>query len=237
LDKRVVLFSGGVGSFQAAYQVLAREAKKDTQLWFFDTLVEDEDLYRFLDDCEEYFSMPILRFADGRTPWDVFRDERFIGNTRATPCNRVLKIRLLHHILRQRFLEKDVVLCFGLDATESARVAVAAHRWAQLGYQTEFPLTETSREPLPDAHPPFPRLYELGFTHNNCGGACVKAGIRQWVHLFHTFPKRYSWHAEQEASTRKLLRKDVAILRDRRGGITRPLTLRDLQARIEAGWY
>lgn len=76
----------------------------------------------------------------------------------------------------------------------------------------------------------------MGFTHNNCGGMCVRAGQRQWLHLLDVMPERY---AEAEAEEEKLRGQlgNVSILRDRRGGTTRPLPLRELRvrARTERG--
>ena len=82
-----------------------------------------------------------------------------------------------------------------------------------------------------------PKLYLYGFTHNNCGGACVKAGISQWVKLYKYSPKSFLWHEEQEIETRKLLKKNVSILRDRHGKVTKPFTLRELRTKIEKGGF
>lgn len=46
--KHVVMFSGGAGSWAAAKRVAERHGTADLTLLFTDTLMEDEDLYRFL---------------------------------------------------------------------------------------------------------------------------------------------------------------------------------------------
>ena len=67
----------------------------------------------------------------------------------------------------------------------------------------------------------------------NCGGGCVRSGQAQWKLLLEKRPEVYAeWEAEEERS-RTELGKDVAILRDRRGGTTKPMTLRDFRKRIE----
>jgi hypothetical protein len=48
--KRVVMFSGGAASWAAAKRVVERYGVDDVTLLFTDTLMEDEDLYRFLVD-------------------------------------------------------------------------------------------------------------------------------------------------------------------------------------------
>ena len=47
----LVFFSGGIGSWAAAKRVAMRPDVKHITLLFADTLIEDEDLYRFLDDA------------------------------------------------------------------------------------------------------------------------------------------------------------------------------------------
>jgi hypothetical protein len=79
-----------------------------------------------------------------------------------------------------------------------------------------------------------PAMYALGYKHANCGGGCVRAGASQFVQLLTLNPTRYAWWEEQEELTRVHLGKDVAILRDRRGGETKPMTLRALRERHEA---
>lgn len=75
-----------------------------------------------------------------------------------------------------------------------------------------------------------PSMYAENYGHANCGGACVRAGQRQWAHLLKMHPRRYA-HAEwQEEQLRERL-GDVAILKERCNGISRPLTLRDLRQR------
>jgi 3'-phosphoadenosine 5'-phosphosulfate sulfotransferase (PAPS reductase)/FAD synthetase len=236
----IVLFSGGLASFEVGRRVLYRYGEEDVRFWFFDTLVEDEGLYRFLDNCETLLATRIERLADGRNPWQVFRDERFIGNSRVPLCNRVLKREFLERLLRSHYPDKDVVLHFGFEWFEKSRISAAELKWTAKGYQVEFSLqqppllsSEDLKTLVQQAGIELPRLYRLGFRHNNCGGACVQAGIKQWALLWHTFPQRYLWHEQQERITRDYLNKDVAILRDRTGGQTRPLTLRELRSRLE----
>ena len=79
-----------------------------------------------------------------------------------------------------------------------------------------------------------PRMYDDGFVHNNCFGACVRAGQRQWLHLLEVAPGRY---AAAEAEEEKLRRQlgNVAILKERRRGVTYPLPLRELRRRAQLG--
>ncbi len=238
--KHVVLTSGGLASFVAGYRALERFGNDSVRFWFFDTLIEDEDLYGFLADSERALGIHIERFAEGRNPWEVFRDKRFIGNSRVDVCSRLIKREFLEELLSQQYPDKDVTLHFGLEWTESHRIDTVRRAWKEKGYQTEFPLTwspllvpEDYRKLVVHLGVRVPRLYSLGFAHNNCGGACVKAGIGQWARLWAHFPDRYAWHEAWEQAIRRQLRKNVAILRNRIGGRTRPMTLRFLRWRLQ----
>ena len=236
--RHVVMFSGGIGSWAAAARVIERHGQLVTLL-FADTAMEDADLYRFLDDCERDLKVPITRIADGRDIWAVFRDVRFLGNSRADPCSRVLKREPMRRWLEDNCDPADTTVYLGYEWTEPHRIERAAGFWAP--WHVEAPMTEkpylTKREMLAWAESRGlrpPRLYGLGFAHNNCGGGCVKAGIGQFVQLHAALPAVYAeWERNEEALRAEL--GDASILRDRTGGNTTPLTLADLRARIEAG--
>ena len=63
------MYSGGLGSWATAKIVIERHGKENTTLLFADTLIEDEDLYRFLDEGAKYLGVEFTRIAEGRTPW------------------------------------------------------------------------------------------------------------------------------------------------------------------------
>ncbi len=227
----VVLFSGGIGSWAAARRLV--DSGSRPVLLFTDTLIEDEDLYRFLDDAAANLGIPITRIADGRTPWEVFRERRFLGNTRVDLCSRILKRELARQWIDERWPDGATV-AIGIDWTEVARFDRAAPRWEP--HALVAPLTNPpyyAKGDLLDqaqaAGLKLPRLYRMGFAHNNCGGFCVKQGQAGFLRLLRSLPDRYAAHEVQEQDFREFIGKDVAILRDRRNGTTKPLTLRQLR--------
>lgn len=80
-----------------------------------------------------------------------------------------------------------------------------------------------------------PAIYDEGFPHNNCGGFCVKAGHAHFLHLLKNRPSVFEKHAAEEQAFREWIRKDVAILRDRRGGTTKPLPMYEFKRQVESG--
>lgn len=240
--RHIVMFSGGIGSWAAAKRVAQAHGTDGMTLLFTDTLIEDADLYRFLGEAAANVGAPLVRIAEGRTPWQVFRDERFLGNSRADPCSRVLKRELAARWLRENCDPLSTTIYIGIDWSEAHRFDGARKRYAADGWRLEAPMCEpphmTKRGMLAWLKADriaAPRLYAMGFDHNNCGGGCVKAGQGHFAILLRELPQLYAEWEDREEEMRQFLGKDVAILTDRRGGERKPLTLRELRERIQAG--
>jgi len=235
------MFSGGVTSWAAAKRVADQYGTDDLALLFADTLIEDEDLYRFLDEAAANVGGELIRIAEGRTPFEVFRDVRFLGNTRVDPCSRILKRDLMAAWMDANRDPADTLIAYGFDALEGHRMDRLTsraddpwRRWAPLLEPPYLPKARLIDWLKAEGVEP-PRLYGLGFSHNNCGGGCVKAGQAAWAKLLRVMPDRYAkWEADEDA-----FRKDIApaasILRDRRGGTTRPMPLKEFRERTQSG--
>lgn len=234
--RHVVLFSSGKGSWAAGRQVAERHGTDGLVLLFSDVRGEDADNYRFLQDAAADIGGRLVVVQDGRTIWDVFRDRNFLGNTRIANCSLELKVKPARAWLAEHADPEVTTLHVGIDWTETHRLPAISRNWAP------FPVTAPLCEaPYLDGEQVLvmmesrglrpPRLYAEGFAHANCAGGCVKAGQGQFVHLLRTRPEVFAEWERQEQSLREHLGKPVAILRDRRGGQTRPLTLRQLRDR------
>lgn len=236
----IVQFSGGVASYIAAKRAVEKYGKDSVLCLFADVLMEDEDLYRFLFDCLEDLACQFEVLCDGRTPWQVFEQVKFLGNSQVDPCSKILKRDLLASWIMANTSNDDIIV-YGLDWTEDSRLTKVEKRSP---WRCWFPLAEPpylSKADMlrfcRDSGIEPPRLYDMGFAHNNCGGACVKAGQAQWALLYKTMPDRFLWHEAQEQKLRQQLGKDVTILRDRRGGVTKPLSLARLRERVQVNDY
>lgn len=237
--KYVVSFSGGASSWAAAKRLRETVPAEDMTLLFADTLIEDEDAYRFLVQAAGNVGVPLTVISDGRTPWEVFRAERYIGNSRADPCSKILKRELLDAWRTKHCDPEQTVTVMGFTVEEATRLERS--RRAIAPWPIRAPLCEPPALDKDDVLDwlkteglTVPRLYRLGFKHNNCGGFCIKAGHEQFALLLRTMPDRFRQHEEEEEATRQYLgRDDIAILRDRRGGAVKPLTLREFRRRAE----
>jgi hypothetical protein len=238
--RHLVMFSGGACSYIAAKRVIQRHGKYGVVLLFADTLIEDPTLYSFLDDAEKALGVEVTRVSDGRTPFEVFSDVRFLGNSRVDPCSRILKRDLLNKWREDNCDPEVTVTHFGLDFNEPhrlKRVRKLHAPWKVEAYLTQRPVVtkeDMLDEIREDGLEPCD-LYRHGFSHANCGGGCIKSGIAQFTLLLKTHPDRYAIWEESERMMREKLDKDISILKDRRGGTTKPLTLKALRERINCG--
>jgi hypothetical protein len=237
----VVMFSGGVGSYCAAKRVITQHWPEPVTLLFADTCMEDEDLYRFLDDASRALDVPITRIADGRTPWQVFKDRRFLGNSRVDLCSRILKRELMDEWITKNFPDPTTVRCYvGIDWNEEHRFTRMAPRKLPYVYEAPmiaapFMLKEQMLDVLKQDGVEIPRLYTMGFAHNNCGGFCVKAGVGSFKTLLKHLPERYAYHEAQEAALAEHLGKPITILRRQRGKVKRLLSLKTLREEVQSG--
>jgi 3'-phosphoadenosine 5'-phosphosulfate sulfotransferase (PAPS reductase)/FAD synthetase len=235
--KFLISYSGGVGSWAATKRIVDEHGPDGVVLLFADTMMEDADLYRFLDETSAAFGIPITRIADGRTPWQVFEDVRMIGNSRIDPCSRVLKREILNKWRDTHCDPATTKLVFGIDWTESHRFARIKERsapWQCVAPMLNKPYLSKLEmmKILADTGIKPPDLYSKGFAHNNCGGFCVKAGLSHFSHLLRTLPDLYRFHESEE---QRLRDKGIngTILRLRRNDDLRPITLKEFRERIE----
>lgn len=246
VSRRIVMFSGGIGSYAAAVRTTERHGKPI--LLFTDVggqiggqphLGEHADTYRFVRDAAADLRAPLNWLCEGRDIYDVFRDRRWLGNASLSHCSWELKTKPARAWLDLYYPDPEkVVVVVGIDWTEEHRLAKIREAWKP--YTVEAPMTEKPYLAKPQmlklarergVQPP--ALYGLGFAHANCVG-CVKAGQAHWNRVREVFPETFAFHEAREQEMRDFLGADTSILKDRTGGITKPLTLRAFRERQES---
>lgn len=241
--KHVVMFSGGLGSWAAAKRVAAEHGTADMVLLFTDVRMEDKDLYRFLKEAAPNVGVPLTTIAEGRNPWHVFFDERLLGNSLKDPCSKILKRQMADDWLTANCDPAETIVYVGIDWSEEHRYTRLRDRRAADGWVYLAPLCQAPYLDKTDVAKwlkaegiKAPRLYEMGFAHNNCGGFCIKAGQGHFANLLRTLPTVYAKHEGMEQAIRTYLGKDVSVMTDRSGdGKKKPMTLKDFRIRIESG--
>lgn len=233
----LVSLSGGLASAIAAERLIERYGRDAVGLWFADTLYEDEDLYRFLGDVMARWGGLLYWFTDGRTPLEVAAEKKLIPCNMAAPCSYELKVKPYRQFIQAMPLLP--VVCIGLDHWEKKRLksVKASYAAAVSAATVEYPLlweietrpfTEVCRQ---DWNIEPPRLYTLGFKHNNCGGRCVRQGAGEWQRLGRFFPERYAgceeWEEEQRAKGGARARRSFASHTSK--GVKLPYTLAEIR--------
>lgn len=246
--KYMVSVSGGAGSTLAAHRTVAKYGAQNTVLVFADTNGEDDTLYaalRYMKDVALKECEFVWLTNDGKTIWDVFCEHK-IMRLQGGGCKAafVLKHRALDAYADSTFAPGTVVRVSGLDRTEDDRIMRFDARIPH--YKTWHPLSERpylsacqkisemERLGYPSQH-----LYEKGYPHNNCGGACILAGASQWAGLLQDNRERFLYAEREEQRFLDVLRnsgrEEFTVLKDRRGGTTKNMTLKDFRERVESG--
>ena len=244
--KRIVMFSGGVGSWATARRVADEFGTKDMTLLFADVkgdnpsphAGEDEDTYRFIEDAAEQIGAPLVVLNEGRDIWQVFKDDRFLGNSRLANCSKFLKQKPCRKWLDENCDPEETVVYVGIDWSETHRVNAIVK--AYVPYKAEAPMTNPpylSKDEMFDAARAaglvIPRAYGWGMSHNNCGGGCVRAGQAQFELLLRVHPERYAYWEKKEQEVRDHLEKDVTILRKTVRGEKIFVTLKDFRLGLQ----
>jgi len=224
-----------------ADRVIERYGAASVTAWFADTLVEDVDLYRFLDDLERRWGLTITRHTEGRTPLQVAEDEHVIPNQKIAPCTHRLKIEPFLAYLKA--CPKPATVYLGMAFWEQHRMDAPRKRYEAVdGVAVDYP---SLWKPV-DYRPPdevlrswgiaVPRAYLEGASHNNCGAACVKQGKGDWLRLLRWKPDLFRQYEEWETGMRAKGPPwdGYAFCRDERGGVVRPVTLRELRETSQA---
>lgn len=246
VTKHIVMFSGGVGSYITAKRVVAKYGAENTILLFSDVkgdtenpnIGEDPDTYRFIEEAATKLGAELIKVVDGRNIWQVFKDRKFLGNSRLAPCSHELKQKPAKKWIHENTTPGDAIIYVGIDWSEGHRMI-----GVQRGYSpwlVDAPLMEaphlTKQQMIDECESDgikAPALYALGFKHNNCGGGCVRAGQKQFKQLLDLMPERYAEWEQQEENIQNYLGVEVTILSEVVKGEKRPLSLSVLRERAQ----
>jgi len=233
--KHVVMFSGGAGSWYAAKRV----AHLKPTLLFADTKVESPDLYDFIQLAAADLDCELVVVADGRTPFEVFKDKRFLGNSRIASCSEYLKQKPCAKWIDENCDPDSTTLYIGIDWSEIHRLPAVERGWAP--FKIVAPLCERPYLSKDDvlaelraAGLPVPVAYTEGFPHNNCmEQGCVRGGQAYWRHLLRMRPEVFRATEEREREMGEFLGRPVTMLKETVDGDVRGLSLAQLRERVE----
>lgn len=216
VENRIVFLSGGKASFAVADYVKRKYPHDNILLYFQDVLVEHHDTYRFLEEASDKLKLPLLTHSMGLTPIQLMFERKMLYNSRIADCSKILKVRTAKNFLKRgmkptiekwrnkHFLKRidfrtKPILYLGIGFDEMHRSGPVKENWKP--FRVEFPLIDYVIDTdltLKKYGIRQPDLYNLGFSHNNCNGCCVRAGVGHFKNLKRKMPEVYNKFAEQE---------------------------------------
>lgn len=241
--RHVISVGGGLSStMELPERVIERYGRKSVDLVMCKLPNEDPDVWRLVEAVEDQHRVKVQMIGLNLTPFDVFFKERMLGNSRIDPCSRILKReQMLAHMITA-YDPSDTVLHVGITLPEIDRLLAISANWSRKGWTVEAMLgddpTITRDYLMGKCETTFgfiPRLYRMGMSHNNCGGACVKAGMAQWARLLWYLPDVYDWWETNE----QRFWSEVGyftILTEVIKGVKHPLSLHDFRLRMQRRW-
>jgi 3'-phosphoadenosine 5'-phosphosulfate sulfotransferase (PAPS reductase)/FAD synthetase len=235
--KHAASFSGGVPSAIMVDRAIARYGRENVMIWFADVLAEDVDLYRFVDDCMNRWGGSLYVYTHGKTPLDVAQDKQMIPCDLHCPCSYDLKVKPFRSFIKA--MRALPIVYIGLEAHETKRLISVRKSYAEAipRAQVDYALLWESDDRsmlqicIEDMGLALPRLYVLGFKHNNCGGACVREGVKEWLRLLYFFPARFAQYEQWEEDARALggARAERSFCSVSRGGRKVPMPLSQIR--------
>lgn len=268
--KHLVMFSGGLSSACVLWYIHQKYPAKTIAL-FTDTLIEDDDLYRFnleiiqrlykpelkeiifnnlnIPDYSviekrkkylEYLRLKHTKFISEfkwlslqQTPFDIFQKEKLMGNSLFDPCSKILKRSLALKYIKLNYRPNNVRIYIGFDHDEPNRINKSKNYWQP--YRVDFPLAvfpyiyEEFTQWLVQNNIEIPQLYKKGFSHNNCGGFCVKAGQKQFFELHENYPERYEQFSQMELQTYQKIGTIHPFIKKQKKNVIEYLTMKQFK--------
>jgi hypothetical protein len=209
---------------------------------------ESQDLYRFLWQISSALDIPIERLEDGRSIWAVFAEAKmfrlYSGGRFFCKASEWLKREVIAQWLESEFEPGSFRIALGMGYWEGHRTVNAQAYWRKrLGWDVEVfsPISDkridicVMSDWLNTLGIEASDAYKQGLQHDNCRMFCVQAGQNQYALAYELDYLGYIYAAWQEDRLRKLVGIDATILKDERGGETKPMSLYEFEDRIKAG--
>jgi 3'-phosphoadenosine 5'-phosphosulfate sulfotransferase (PAPS reductase)/FAD synthetase len=219
-EKIIAWWSGGVTSAVACKLTIDLYGKDNVEIIFIDTKNEHEDTYRFKNDCQKWYEIPIGTITGIGDKYnsvqDVWIKNKSLNVAHGAICSSELK-RRVREKWEKELQFKHQVFGFDMDEPKRAKSMKMNHK------QTKplFPLLMFGYNKkdciniIENAGIEVPEMYKLGFLNNNCfKTGCVQGGIGYWQKMKREFPEKFEAMAEMEHKLTELKGKPVTMLKD-----------------------
>lgn len=196
-EKRIICwFSCGVTSTVAIKKAIEKYKPLgfDIKIFYFYIKTAHEDNKRFLKECENWFGekINIIYPKFGlKDQFDVIEKTKFINSPAGAECTGKLKKNRRYEIESQYFYTYQV---FGFEYERNEINRAVRFIEQNPNSKAIFPLIESKLTKenclkiLMKNNIKIPKMYELGYSNNNCIG-CVKGGKGYWNKIRKDFPE------------------------------------------------
>ena len=220
-SKIICWFSGGITSAAACKLAIGLFGKENCRSIFMDTGNEDYDTYRFKNDCEKWFGIPIetiTGLTDDKFPTiqSVWRHYKSLNVANGAICSSTLKRDVRLKWQKENDYSYQV---FGFDIDEPKRAKGMTMNYVEA--RAIYPLLmhaltkKNCIDLVLEAGIKIPRAYELGFHNNNClKTMCIQGGIGYWQKIERDMPEKFDDMADMEHELTDLKGEPVTMLKD-----------------------
>lgn len=220
----IAWWSGGVTSAVACKKAIEIYGKDRVKVIMIDTQNEHPDTYRFKENCEFWYGLPIEIITGIGEKYgnifDVWRKHKSLNTATGAICSTNLK-RLVrekwekenpgftHQVFGFEFDKKEFNRALSMTMNHGDRVK-AIYPLLMFGLDKKDCLDIVN-----DANIEVPEMYKLGFQNNNCfSTGCVQGGIGYWQKMKKEFPDKFNVMADLEHELTDLKGEPVAMLKD-----------------------
>lgn len=222
-NKKIICWwSGGITSAVACKVALDLFGLAACRVIMIDTGNEDEDTYRFKEDCERWYNKSIEVITGIGDNYgsiqDVWVKHKSLNVATGAICSTQLKRKVRedwqkenefdHQVFGFEFDKKEFNRANGLSINHPKTKAI--YPLLMMGYDKDDCLRVVQ-----EAGIEIPRMYQLGFRNNNCfKTGCVQGGIGYWQKMQREFPDKFDAMAEMEHKLTDLKGEPVTMLKD-----------------------
>lgn len=219
--KYIVCYSGGHSSALVAVEAVRKFGKDNVILLNHNISpeVEDKDIKRFKEEVADYLGIKItyanMPGWEAKTPLKVCKElGGFKFGTSPVLCTYHLKTLPFQMWLKENYpvkkgeIREDIVILYGFDKNEKARIQRRSSILGQQGYKSDFPLAfwERTINEIEEIGIKRPATYEL-HRHANCIG-CLKSGMQSWYLVYCLYPNLWKEAKETEEKIGYSILKD-----------------------------
>lgn len=221
-NKIICWWSGGITSAVACKIAIDLYGAERCQVVMIDTHNEHPDTYRFKEDCEKWYGIPIETITaigiDYDSIQDVWIKHKSLNVATGAICSTQLKRRVRerwqkkiqydHQVFGFEFDKKEFNR--GLSLTMNHPNAKPIYPLLMMGYNKDKCIKIVEEAGLT-----VPIMYKLGFRNNNCfKTGCVQGGVGYWQKMRRDFPDKFNDMAEMEHKLTNLKGQPVCMLKD-----------------------